>query len=540
MRRGVKTGIVGGVFAAMVGAAGYGAYNLYDGLTGSGTAAAKPIATGPPTATEVRDTAKEFLKDWATGQLTKAAQLTNDAVVATTALNDYETKTAVSAVKLTPGTPVGRKVPFEVTATLSYQGKKSTWTYDSALTVTRGLTTGRALVDWKASVVHPELTQGENLETGQGETPTVDILDRDGKSMDVADFPSLTDVFTQLQTRYGAKLGGKPGIETWINPNDGTGEAGKTLHFLTKGKGAKLRTTLDSGIQAAAEKAVKKRAKSSAVALQASTGKILAIANNPSAGFNTALQGQLAPGSTMKIITASTLLEKGLASPGEPLACPATVNYDQGQIFHNSEHTSNLQATFAGDFASSCNTAFISLTGRISDSALTTEARDVFGIGPEWNTGISTFDGSVPGGSGDEKAAEMIGQGKIEMNPLNMASIAATARTGYFHQPVIVDPDLIDGSIAKSSRALNSTAAQQLRTMMHLTATSGTAAPAMRGVSGTYVGAKTGSAEVGGQEKPNGWLTAYRDDVAAAGVVQEGGHGVDSAGPIVAAILKAS
>jgi cell division protein FtsI/penicillin-binding protein 2 len=75
---------------------------------------------------------------------------------------------------------------------------------------------------------------------------------------------------------------------------------------------------------------------------------------------------------------------------------------------------------------------------------------------------------------------------------------------------------------------------------MHLTATNGTAAPAMRGVYGTFVGAKTGSAEVGGQDKPNGWFTAYRDDVAAAGVVQQGGHGVDSAGPIVAAILKAS
>jgi cell division protein FtsI/penicillin-binding protein 2 len=121
-----------------------------------------------------------------------------------------------------------------------------------------------------------------------------------------------------------------------------------------------------------------------------------------------------------------------------------------------------------------------------------------------------------------------------------MASVAATARTGYFHQPVIVDPDLIEGTIAKSSRALQATAAQQLRSMMHLTATNGTAAPAMRGVYGTFVGAKTGSAEVGGQDKPNGWFTAYRDDVAAAGVVQQGGHGVDSAGPIVAAILKAS
>lgn len=53
-------------------------------------------------------------------------------------------------------------------------------------------------------------------------------------------------------------------------------------------------------------------------------------------------------------------------------------------------------------------------------------------------------------------------------------------------------------------------------------------------------GAKTGSAEVDGQATPNGWFTAYRGGVAAAGLVLQGGHGVDSAGPIVAAVLKAS
>ncbi len=40
--------------------------------------------------------------------------------------------------------------------------------------------------------------------------------------------------------------------------------------------------------------------------------------------------------------------------------------------------------------------------------------------------------------------------------------------------------------------------------------------------------------------KPNGWFTAYKGDVAAAGVVQQGGHGSESAGPIVAALLKSA
>ena len=56
---------------------------------------------------------------------------------------------------------------------------------------------------------------------------------------------------------------------------------------------------------------------------------------------------------------------------------------------------------------------------------------------------------------------------------------------------------------------------------MQLTAASGTAAEAMAGLSGD-VGAKTGSAEVDGQKKPNAWFTAYRGDLAAAAVVQSG------------------
>ena len=74
--------------------------------------------------------------------------------------------------------------------------------------------------------------------------------------------------------------------------------------------------------------------------------------------------------------------------------------------------------------------------------------------------------------------------------------------------------------------------------MMHRTATSGTAAAAMSGLSGD-IGAKTGSAEVDGQAVSNSWFTGYRNDVTAAAMVQSGGHGGDAAGPVVAAVLRA-
>jgi cell division protein FtsI/penicillin-binding protein 2 len=73
--------------------------------------------------------------------------------------------------------------------------------------------------------------------------------------------------------------------------------------------------------------------------------------------------------------------------------------------------------------------------------------------------------------------------------------------------------------------------------MMNRTAVSGTAAQVMAGLGGS-VGAKTGSAEVDGQAKSNSWFTGYRNDMAAAAMTQEGGHGGEAAGPIVAAVLR--
>ncbi|GAA0556750.1 hypothetical protein GCM10010390_68730 [Streptomyces mordarskii] len=273
------------------------------------------------------------------------------------------------------------------------------------------------------------------------------------------------------------------------------------------------------------------------MAVKPSTGEILAVANSPASGFNTALQGSYAPGSTMKIITSATLIDKGLAAYGKAHPCPKYFSYG-GWKFQNDKKFEIKNGTFEQSFARSCNTAFISQAGKLKNDDLTNEARNVFGIGLNWQTGVPSFDGAVPVQSAASKAASLIGQGGVRMNPLNMASVAATASTGTFRQPYLVAPSLDDRTLAKASKTMKSSTHDQLRKLMRLTATSGTAAEAMAGMSGDF-GAKTGSAEVDNQEKPNGWFSAYRDDIAAAGVVPEGGHGGDTAGPIVAALLRA-
>ncbi|MFD8273864.1 penicillin-binding transpeptidase domain-containing protein [Streptomyces flaveolus] len=576
-RRKTRPALVGGVVAVVVGA-GAGAWALYGGgaaaeETGRTTseAAEEKAPAGPLTAAEVTTAAQRFLTAWQRGDVAAAAAATDDAEAATALLTGWTKDAHVTDATLTPGTPAGTEVPFSVKATVAYGGGAQDGTqqdgtgqdatgqstspqaaspqgeavskplaYDSALTVVRRAGDGAPLVDWHAAVVHPELKDGDTLVTGEAGTPPVKALDRDGGEITAATYPSLGTVLDGLREKYGKKAGGTAGIELRVvrgKESKAAKASDKTLLELSEGTPGTVRTTLDPGLQAAAEQQVAGKARASVVLLRASTGEILAVANGGH-GFNTAFQGSLAPGSTMKVVTASLLIEKGLASADKQHPCPKYFSYG-GWKFQNDDEFEIKNGTFKASFARSCNTAFISQAPKLDNDDLTEQAQEVFGLSRnDWAIGVPSFDGSVPVQSAAPMAASLIGQGGVRMNPLNMASVSATVRTGTFHQPYLVAPSVDGRRTAKASRTMSASTLGQLRELMSYTATNGTAAEAMAGVSG-QVGAKTGSAEVDGQDKPNGWFTAYRGDLAAAGVVQQGGHGGDTAGPIVAALLKA-
>ncbi|MEU6677864.1 penicillin-binding transpeptidase domain-containing protein [Streptomyces sp. NPDC046925] len=541
MRKGVKVTLVGGVFAVMVGGAGYGAYNLVNGVTGGGGspgAGPKTVKAGPPTSGEIGETTKKFFAAWAKGDARQASYYTNNAEAASTLLTGYREDAHLTKVKLVPGKATGAVVPFSVEATVSYKGKTEPFAYDSELTVVRGKTTGRALVDWQPSVVHPDLERDDTLETGEAAAPPVQAVDRHDQVLDRKVYPSLGPVLDQLRAKYGDEAGGTPGIELYVRRADE--DAGtKTLLTLSKGKAGRLETTLSAPAQRAAEKAVAQHPESSVVAVQPSSGEVLAVANHRQDAFNAAFEGKLAPGSTMKIVSAAMLIDKGVTKASGPAPCPDTAVWQGQQVNNLKGMAPNESATLSESFARSCNTAFVKLVDEdgISDESLTEEAQQGFGLGLDWKVGVTTTDGSVPASPGPDRAMNVIGQGQVQMNPLNMASVTATAMTGAFRQPVIVPRAMDDRELAQA-RGLPAATVGQLRQMMNRTAVSGTGAGAMAGLSGR-IGAKTGSAEVTGQEKPNSWFTGYREDVAAAAVAQEGGHGGDTAGPIVAAVLAA-
>ncbi|MDB1087272.1 penicillin-binding transpeptidase domain-containing protein [Streptomyces sp. ACA25] len=537
MRDGQRVAVISGACAVVVAVAGVGAYALLGGeddasaLTGSSAGAEQ---TEAPTDAEVAEVSAAFLAAWAGEDATAAAALTDDSRAAETALTRFAEDTLVSELTLTGDSPTGASVPFTVDARVVFEEEPADWSYASELTVVRDAATGDAVVDWRPEVLHPQLGEDHRIETGPvGDFPPLRALDLHGDELSAEDFPSLSPVLAELAERYADQAGGSRGAE--IRIVDAEGERTAQLMELTDPVPGEVPTTIDPAVQRAAEAAVQDQKHAAVVAVQPSTGAILAVADVPSGSAGIALNGSYAPGSTWKVVSGGLLLGAGLAAPDAPHPCPQFFEHG-GWEFQNLDEFEIENGTFATSFARSCNTAFISRAPELSDEQLGTYARDAFGIGLDWQVGVPSHNGTVPVESQAQMAAQLIGQAGVRANPMVMASVSATVKSGVFRQPYLVPPSF-DGRDLARAPGPSAETAQQLRGLLNFTATSGTAAEAMAGLDGE-IGGKTGSAEVMDQDKPNAWFTAYRNDLAVAAMVSEIGHGGTYAGPIVAQVLR--
>ena len=184
----------------------------------------------------------------------------------------------------------------------------------------------------------------------------------------------------------------------------------------------------------------------------------------------------------------------------------------------------------------SCNSTFAMLaTQRLDGAALASMAADL-GFNARPALGIPAILGqfTTPAQPVD-LAADAFGQGTDLVNPLSQAGVAAAIDDGTWLPPQLVTnpaPRQVTGAHALSPAILAT-----LRPMMRAVVTSGTAA----GVGfppGVY--GKTGTAQYGNGPNPpsHGWFIGYRGDLAFAVLVEGGGIGADSAGPIANAFLR--
>jgi Penicillin binding protein transpeptidase domain/NTF2-like N-terminal transpeptidase domain len=545
---GVTVGVV--VLAAV---AGFGAVKLLKHGPGIPVTGMIPTATTP--AADGQQVAVTFLKDWQKGRLAKAANLTDHPSAASAGLATYAKYLHLSkltAVAENVTTAAGstssaprETVTYAITAVVAagttgttVADVRGSWSYHSSLVAYQEPKSSVWFVSWKPYVVAPNLTAKTRLVTVRV-APTVGMVsDSTGSDLTSYGDAGLTRISGLM--KKSAPVGqGKPGLDVEIQATTGK-LAGKPVPnsqalIVAPTNITTLPTTIVSAAENAARNAVGMHVMSSMVVIQPTTGKILAIANNDD--FNDfALTAQVAPGSTMKVITSAALFNAGVLNPMSQVACPAVVTV-QGIHFHNDKGESEPASTpFMDDFAQSCNNAFSSQWEHLT-GALASTAKTYFGLNQNWDIGITGVDGTYfnapTDASGAELAQEAFGQGALLASPIAMASVAATVANGSFEQPI-----LVSGMKQVAATPLPATTDADLKQLMAAVVSSGTAAGMGFGP-GIY--AKTGTADVQKQGKPNSWFIAFdpAQNIAVADLVLNSGYGADYAGPEVKAFLSA-
>jgi len=516
---------------------------------GSSTPAYGMIPAGGSAQQDGEQVAAAFLTAWQEGDLTKAANYTDQPAAATAALAAYAKDLNLKKFAAAPGAVTDaagsttakprESVTFAVSTSVAAGSGKAAlrgmWTYHSSLVAYQQANSSVWFVAWQPDVIAPSLTAATHL-TAVQVPPTVSMVtDANGESLTRYGDNGLNTIAGLLKASASTDEGANAGLDVEIQNKAGNPVANSQAVIISPGNYPTLSTTIIPKAESAAQASVVMHKQSSMIVIQPSTGQILAIANN--AGFNDfALTADVAPGSTMKVITSAALFNAGVLTPQSPVACPSAFTI-QGITYHNDQGESEPAGTpFMTDFAQSCNNAFTTQWSHLSGKLAST-AKDYFGLDQKWNIGIgglaASYFNAPASASGSELAQEAFGEGSLVASPIAMASVAATVDTGTFKQPILT-------TTAKQVTAKPLPAATDagLKQMMRAVVTSGTAA----GLGfGPTIYAKTGTADIQGQDQPNSWLIAFdpTKDIAVGCLIVNAGYGAQFAGPEVAAFLNA-
>jgi cell division protein FtsI/penicillin-binding protein 2 len=521
------------------------------------------VFLGMTTLRPATPTAKAYLRAWDRADYrAMAARVENPPPDFAARHQQMTGSLSIVSSKHTLGTLVAAKgrATADVSTTVELAGL-GTWTYDGHLNLHRQKNEWRVV--WMPTTIHPRLAPQLSFQRTRTRQQRGSILAADGSVLadpkgpksptsEVGGHiigrlgPVTADLLKQLGPDYVAgDVVGLTGLEQGqekvlagtpsgdVTLVDATGKAVAVLDHIAGRPPANVQTSLDLRIQRAAESALGPSGQPAAlVAIKPSTGEILAAVNRPIGGFGRALAGKYPPGSTFKVLTAAALLQKGI-KPDDAVTCPPTATVG-GRKFSNFEGETAAGLTFRKAFAISCNTAFIGLaSSKLSGPDLLASAA-LFGFNSSPSIGMPAYGGTIPGPADIvELAAEAIGQAKVQVSPLQMASVAAAVASGTWRPP-----SLVAGSSERlPSHELPGVVVSGLRDFMAAVVQSGTGTAAA--LPGAPVSGKTGTAEFGTASPPatHAWFIGFRGDLAFAVLVEGGGVGGRVAAPLARRFL---
>jgi len=356
--------------------------------------------------------------------------------------------------------------------------------------------------------------------------------------------------------------------------------------------GQPLKLTIDIDLQRTAEVALGD-ANGAVVAMDPRNGEILAMVSHPSYDpnafavrinrtdwnqlitnpnhplMNKAIQDQLAPGSTFKIIMAAAGLQEGVAQ-NMHVMCNGGANF-YGRFFHCDHHHGLLTINEA--IPMSCDTFFYTLAQRLG---IDTIAKYGTALGLGSRTGIdlpNEMAGVMPSTQWEMKNYHQryypgntisvgIGQGETQVTPLQLArALGGIASNGHLVRPHVVAPDQIPAQFHEAvldSFPGSGDVNVPLNPDTWMTITDGMAAATTPGLYHTAEAAhmegidfagKTGTAQVvgggdthtkGGAKTPNSWFVGMvprRNPEIVIAVLQEHGDWGSNSAKIAVQII---
>jgi penicillin-binding protein 2 len=395
-----------------------------------------------------------------------------------------------------------------------------------------------------------------------------------------------------VEQTYDAVLRGTDGSRDIIVNSHGkeVGQLGQELAV----PGQDLKLTIDLDIQMAAEKALQGKT-GAIVAMDPHTGEILALVSRPTFDPNEfavklsraywssiindpdhplldkAIQAQLAPGSTFKIIMSVAGLEENVAQDMRVNCAGGATFY--GHFYACDRHHGGVDIHNA--IPLSCDTFYYTLANRLGIDTIAKYGSEL-GIGQK--TGVDLPDeaaGTMPSTAwklktqhdkwfAGETISVGIGQGAVTVTPMQLArALGGIASGGALRRPHTVFPDEVPENLrdaisenfpGSGDKTVPLTTAnwQLITDAMAQTTISGTAA-AYHMADIDFAG-KTGTAQVvshnfgekgmgSGATRANAWFVGMaprrNPDIVVAVLVEHGGFGGEASAPLASQVISA-
>jgi len=398
-----------------------------------------------------------------------------------------------------------------------------------------------------------------------------------------------------VERQYNAVLMGQNGSRQALVDSHGreVGRLGETAAV----PGKQLKLTIDVDLQIAAEEALEGK-NGAIVAMDPHTGEILAMVSRPTFDpndfavrvspkewtqlvndpdkplLNKAIQAQLAPGSTFKIIMATAGLQEGIAQDMH-VVCNGGAEF-YGRYFKcwiTARHQVHGVVDIYKGVYQSCDVFFYTLAEKLGIERIAKYAtmlglgqktgidlpQEVSGVMPSEEWKIRNFKQKWFAG---ETISVGIGQGAIATTPIQLArAFGAIATGGHMVRPHVTNPtDLPPGVLQASSVPDEITVPIDPKNweivtdaMAQVVSPVGTAA--LSQIKGVDLAGKTGSAQTISNmlkakmsasekllHKDNGWFVGVEPrrnpEIVVCGLYEEGEHG-DKTARVVAQVIKA-